>query len=59
MRAIFHFQFQSKSRTAFDTFQLQQLEIIFKITKYPDARLRDVLAHRLKLNETVVQVMYC
>lgn len=59
LHATFHIQSFSKARTKFDTFQLQQLEFLFKITKYPDARLCEELAHRLKLDDATVQVMQC
>ena len=45
-----------RSRTNFDTWQLTELEKVFKQTQYPDIYARETLALKLDLLESRIQV---
>jgi hypothetical protein len=45
-----------RTRTAYSNYQLDQLELIFSQTQYPDVFLREELANRLGIKEDRIQV---
>ena len=45
-----------RTRTAFTTQQLDQLEIYFSMSPYPDAFTRDDISRRLNIKEDRIQV---
>lgn len=47
-----------RTRTAYSNYQLDQLELIFSQTQYPDVFLREELANRLGIKEDRIQVWF-
>ena len=48
-----------RHRTVFTRFQLEQLELAYHISQYPDIEMRDSLARKVDLDEARVQVIDC
>lgn len=47
-----------RTRTAYSNYQLDQLELVFSSTHYPDVFTREELARRLGIREDRIQVCY-
>lgn len=45
-----------RTRTAYSNYQLDQLELVFSQTHYPDVFLREELSARLGISESRLQV---
>jgi len=48
-----------RTRTAYSNYQLDQLELVFSQTHYPDVFLREELSARLGISESRLQVTSC
>ena len=48
-----------RTRTAYSNYQLDQLELVFTQTQYPDIFLREDLSNRLGIREDRIQVGRC
>ena len=48
-----------RTRTAYSNYQLDQLELVFTQTQYPDVFLREEMASRLGIREDRIQVYTC
>lgn len=46
-----------RTRTAYSNYQLDQLELVFAQTQYPDVFLREEMASRLGIREDRIQVL--
>lgn len=45
-----------RTRTAYSNYQLDQLELVFQQTHYPDVFLREEMSNRLGIREDRIQV---
>ena len=45
-----------RHRTVFTRYQLEQLELSYRVSQYPDVEIRESLAKKVDLDESRVQV---
>ena len=48
-----------RHRTVFTRYQLEELELAYRVSQYPDVEIRESLAKKVDLDESRVQVCLC